>query len=86
MMISQNKNVCQLVWHLYYVNTAVESSELYCYNTEGDINSVVSQASCKMEVTRLEQHAYSGLWALWGIILKFCEYEYGMFLNCLYVS
>ena len=30
-MTSQNKNVRQLVWHLY-----VEDSELYCYKTEGD--------------------------------------------------
>jgi hypothetical protein len=44
MMIPQNKNVLQLVWHLY-VDTAVEGSELYCYNTEGDRNSIVSQAS-----------------------------------------
>ena len=36
MMTPQNKNVRQLVWHLYYVDTAVEGSELYCYNTEGD--------------------------------------------------
>jgi hypothetical protein len=31
-----------------------------------DRNSVVSQASCKMDVTQLEQYAYSGLWMLWG--------------------
>ena len=37
------------------VDTGVEGSELYCYNTEGDRNSVVNQASCKMYVTRLEQ-------------------------------
>ena len=41
-----------------YVGTAVEGSELYCYNTEGDGNSVVSQASCRMNVTRLEHCAY----------------------------
>ena len=29
----------------------VEGSELNCYNTEGDRNSIVSQASCKMDVT-----------------------------------
>jgi hypothetical protein len=48
MMIPQNKNVCQLLWHLYYVDTAVENSELYCYNTEGDRNSVkgVMQNGC----------------------------------------
>jgi len=49
MMISQNKNVRQLVWHLY-VDTAVEGIGLNCYNTEGDRNSVVSQASCRMVV------------------------------------
>ena len=49
-MISQNKNVCKLVWHLENVDIAVEGSELYCYNTEGDRNSVVSQASCRMDV------------------------------------
>jgi hypothetical protein len=32
MMIPQNKNGRQLVW---YEDTAVEGSELYCYNTEG---------------------------------------------------
>ena len=51
MMILQNKNVCQLVWHLKYIDTAVEGSELYCYNTEGDRNSFVSQESCRMDVT-----------------------------------
>jgi hypothetical protein len=59
MMIPQNKNVCQ-----QYVDTAVESSELYCYNTEGDRNSVVSQASCRIDVTRVEKCAYSRLWML----------------------
>ena len=54
-MIPQKKNEHQLVWHFQYVNTAVEGSELYCYNTENDRNSVVSQASCRMDVTRLEQ-------------------------------
>ena len=24
----------KLVWHLWYADTAVEGSELYCYNTE----------------------------------------------------
>ena len=43
----------QLVWHLY-VDTAVEGSELYCYNTEGNRISVVSKASCRM----VEQCAY----------------------------
>ena len=31
---------------------------LYCYNTEGDRKSVVSQASCRKDVTRLEQCAH----------------------------
>ena len=52
--ISENKNVFQLVWCLQYVNTALVSTELYRYNTEGDRNSVVSQASCRMDVTLLE--------------------------------
>ena len=30
------------------IDTAVEDSELYCYNTEGYRNSVVSQASCRI--------------------------------------
>ena len=34
---------------------AVEGSELYCYNTEGERNSVVSQLTCRMDVTQLEQ-------------------------------
>ena len=53
MMIPQNKDVRQLVWYLY-VDTALESSELYLYNIEGDRNSVVSQKSRRMGVTRLE--------------------------------
>ena len=81
MMIPQNNNVHQLIWHLPYVDTAVDGSDLYCYNTEGDRNSVESQASCKMYVTRLEHRSYikitggirrfhivgSDLWTLWGI-------------------
>ena len=43
--------------HLY-VDTEVEGSELHCYNTEGDRNSVVSQASFRMDVIRLEQRVY----------------------------
>ena len=46
-MVSQNKNVRQLVWHLKYVDSGVEGSEFYCYNTEGGINSIVSQASAE---------------------------------------
>ena len=60
-MIPQNKNVRQLVWHLY-VETAVESSDLYCYNTEGNRNSVVCQASCRM----VEQRAYIKIAVLRG--------------------
>ena len=45
----------QLVRHLQYVDTAVKGNKLYCYNTKDDRNSVVSQASCKMDVTGLEQ-------------------------------
>ena len=47
-MIPQNKNMRQLVWNLY-IDTAVEGSELYCYNTEDDIYLVVSQASPRMD-------------------------------------
>jgi hypothetical protein len=60
-MIPQNKNLRQLVWHLLYTNTAVDGSELYFYNTEGDINSVVSQASCKMGWTLLEFQIETGM-------------------------
>ena len=38
-MIPENKYVRQVVCHFQYVNTAVEDSELDCYNTEGDKNS-----------------------------------------------
>ena len=34
-MIPHYKNVRHLEWHLY-VDTAVEGSVLYCYNTEVD--------------------------------------------------
>ena len=46
---------------LVVLDTAVEHSQLYFYNREGDRNSVVSQASCRMDVTRLEQRAYINL-------------------------
>ena len=59
-MVSQNKNVRQLVWHLY-VDTVVEASELYMHNTEGNRNSVVSQAPCRMEWTLLELQAETGI-------------------------
>ena len=52
-MILQNENVRQLVWDLQYIDTAIEGSELYCYNIEGDINSVANQASCRLDVTRI---------------------------------
>ena len=79
MMIPQNKNVRQVVWHLY-VDTAVEDSELYCYNTEDDRNSVLSQASCRMDLTRLLPHlSQRTVEALGGITLKVYEYEYGIF-------
>ena len=35
----------------WYVYNAIEGSELYCYNTEGDRNSIVSQASCVILTT-----------------------------------
>ena len=56
MIKPQNKNVCQLIWHLWYVHTIVEVSELYCYNREGNRNSVVRFSrvflSCKANVRR----------------------------------
>ena len=57
----QNKNVLQLAWRLQYVDTAVEEIEIYCYNTEGDINSVVSEASCKMGWILIELQAETGI-------------------------
>ena len=44
---------------------SVEGSELYFCNTEGNRNSVVSQASCRMDVTWLEQYAYLKIAELW---------------------
>ena len=49
--------------------------ELYCYNTEGDINTDVSHASCRMDVTRLEQHAYIKIAILWGRNARECLYR-----------
>jgi hypothetical protein len=43
-MIPKNINMRQIVWHLQYVDTAVEGSELRCYNTEGYRNSVKRRA------------------------------------------
>ena len=59
-MILKNRNV-----HLY-VETEIEDSEFYCYNTKEDRSSVVSQASCKMDVSRLEQRAYIKIAVLRG--------------------
>ena len=67
-MAPQDKNVCQLVWHLY-LDTAAEGSELYCYDTEGDTNlsvrwlyyNIVPTADCG-------RFRGFGLW-----------YEYGIF-------
>ena len=53
-MIPKNKNVRQLVWDFQYAGIAVKDRELYCYSTDGNRNSVVSQASCRMAVTQLE--------------------------------
>ena len=53
-MVPQNKNVRQRIWYLQYVGTAAQGSELYCYNAEGDINSVVNQASYRKDAIRLE--------------------------------
>ena len=46
--------------------TLVEGSELYYYDTEDDKNSVVSQASCRMNETRLELRAYIKIAVLRG--------------------
>ena len=54
----------QLAWPLY-VDTAVEGGELYCYNTEGNRNSVVSRALCRIDVTRLEEHTNIKRAILW---------------------
>ena len=52
-MTLQNENVRQLVWDLQYIDTAIEGSELYCYNIEGDTNSVVGQVSYRMYETHI---------------------------------
>ena len=51
-------NVHQLVWHLSYIDSAVEGSYLYSYTTEGNRNLQLSQVLCRIDVTRLKQHAY----------------------------
>jgi len=53
MMIPQMR---QLVWQLQYVATAMENIEPYCYNKKGDRNPIVSQVSCRMDVTRHLPH------------------------------
>ena len=78
-MIPQNKNLRQLVWHLWYRDTAVEGNQLYCYNTEDDRNSVISQASCRMDVTRLEQRDVGLPQAHCGILQHF-SLAVGLFL------
>ena len=56
----------QLVWHLWYVGPVVEVSDRYCCNTQGHRNAVVGQASCRMDVTRLEQRVYIKIAVLRG--------------------
>ena len=63
----------QLAWYLHYVDTAVEGSELYYYKTEGDKISDLSQASCRMDVTRLEQSAFIKRAVLEGRNAKECH-------------
>ena len=43
------------------IRSTVEDSELYCYNTEGDRNFVVSQAWCRMGWIMLELQAETGI-------------------------
>ena len=66
----------------------MKGNELYCYNTEVDRNSVVSQASWRMDVPMRRQNPHmvkavvfdafyivgSGLWTLWEISSKVYEY------------
>ena len=40
------------------VDTAVECTELYCYNTEGDRNIVLNQVSCRMDMTQHLPHLW----------------------------
>ena len=46
--------------------SGVEGSELYCFKTEGDRNSVITEVSCRMDVTRLEQRTYIRIAILQG--------------------
>ena len=59
----------------------VEGSELYCYTTEGDRNSVVSQGSCRMDVIRQEQRAYIKIAVLQGRNPRECLYGRELFLT-----
>jgi hypothetical protein len=43
---------------------------MYCYNTEGNRNPVVGQASCRMDVTKLEQRAFIKTAVLLGKVVK----------------
>ena len=49
--------------------------ELFCYNTEGNRNSVVSQVPCRIDVTRLEQCAYIKIAVLRGRNARECHNE-----------
>ena len=88
MMIPQNKNERQLVWLLQYVETPVDGSELYCYSTEDNRNSVTSQTSYRMDVTRLEKIRHGeagGIWRLphrWqGIVDALGDYFEGQLVR-----
>ena len=57
------------------INTAVRGSELYFYNTEGNRNSVVSQMSFRMDVTRVGHHVYIKIVVLRGRNARKCHSE-----------
>jgi hypothetical protein len=40
----------QLVWHLYYVATAVEASELRCFNQRPDFDDMSSFFPCEIDM------------------------------------
>ena len=63
----RNKNVHQLVRHLYHIDHAVQGSELFCYNTEDNRNS------CRIDVTRLEQCVYIKIAILRGENARECQ-------------
>ena len=54
---------------------SVEGSELYCYSTKGDRNLVASQALSRMDVTQLEQRAYTRIAILRGRNARECLSE-----------